>query len=91
MGSVQVGSHEQCLSACLKESEFVCRSVNYNYDTYICELNTEDRRSKPTHLRRIEENIDYFDNNCLTREKPFTRAQFEPRAASRLEKFNRRK
>ncbi|GMT23399.1 hypothetical protein PFISCL1PPCAC_14696 [Pristionchus fissidentatus] len=66
--SLQVGSHEQCLSACLKETEFVCRSVNYNYDSYLCEMNTEDRRSKPTHLRRINENTDYFDNNCLTRQ-----------------------
>lgn len=67
LSSLQVGSHEQCLSACLKETEFVCRSVNYNYDSYLCEMSTEDRRSKPTHLRRTTENTDYFDNNCLTR------------------------
>ena len=29
----RVANREQCLSACLKEREFVCRSVNYNYDS----------------------------------------------------------
>ena len=52
----------------MKEKEFVCRSVNYNYDSYACELSTEDRRSKPTHLRMSDAPIDYFDNNCLTRQ-----------------------
>ncbi|CAG9536967.1 unnamed protein product [Cercopithifilaria johnstoni] len=66
--SVQVGSREQCLSACLKEEEFVCRSVNYNYDTYLCELSTEDRRSKPNHLRYSDSLVDYYDNNCLSRQ-----------------------
>ncbi|OZC10778.1 PAN domain protein [Onchocerca flexuosa] len=66
--SVQVGSREQCLSACLKEEEFVCRSVNYNYDTYLCELSTEDRRSKPSHLRHSDSPVDYYDNNCLSRQ-----------------------
>ncbi|VDN05995.1 unnamed protein product [Thelazia callipaeda] len=66
--SVQVGSREQCLSACLKENEFVCRSVNYNYDTYLCELSTEDRRSKPNHLRHSDSPVDYYDNNCLSRQ-----------------------
>ncbi|CAI4224501.1 unnamed protein product [Auanema sp. JU1783] len=66
--SIQVANREQCLSACLKEKEFVCRSVNYNYDSYLCEMNAEDRRSKPTHLRMAEDNVDYYDNNCLTRQ-----------------------
>lgn len=65
--SVQVGSREECLSACLKEKEFVCRSVNYNYDNYLCELSTEDRRSKPNHMRMSDQPVDYYDNNCLTR------------------------
>uniref|UniRef100_A0A7E4V2B5 PAN domain protein n=1 Tax=Panagrellus redivivus TaxID=6233 RepID=A0A7E4V2B5_PANRE len=66
--SVQVGSREECLSACLKEKEFVCRSVNYNYDSYLCELSTEDRRSKPNHMRMSDQPVDYYDNNCLTRQ-----------------------
>ncbi|KJH48291.1 PAN domain protein [Dictyocaulus viviparus] len=66
--SVQVANREQCLSACLKEKDFVCRSVNYNYDSYLCELSTEDRRSKPTHLRMAEGAVDYYDNNCLSRQ-----------------------
>ncbi|EYC15111.1 hypothetical protein Aduo_011565 [Ancylostoma duodenale] len=66
--SVQVANREQCLSACLKEKEFVCRSVNYNYDSYLCELSTEDRRSKPTHLRMADGAVDYYDNNCLSRQ-----------------------
>ncbi|KAI1732632.1 PAN domain-containing protein [Ditylenchus destructor] len=66
--SIQVSNREQCLSACLKEREFVCRSVNYNYDSYLCELSTEDRRSKPTHMRMSDQPVDYYDNNCLTRQ-----------------------
>ncbi|KAI6233806.1 hypothetical protein M3Y99_00871800 [Aphelenchoides fujianensis] len=66
--SVQVANREQCLSACLKEKEFVCRSVNYNYEAYLCELSTEDRRSKPNHLRMSDQPVDYYDNNCLTRQ-----------------------
>ncbi|KAE9549411.1 hypothetical protein FO519_007378 [Halicephalobus sp. NKZ332] len=66
--SVQVGSREECLSTCLKEKEFVCRSVNYNYDSYLCELSTEDRRSKPNHMRMSDQPVDYYDNNCLTRQ-----------------------
>ncbi|KAH7729336.1 Protein NOAH-2 [Aphelenchoides avenae] len=63
-----VGGREQCLSACLKEREFVCRSVNYNYDSYLCEMSTEDRRSKPSHMRMSDQPVDYYDNNCLTRQ-----------------------
>uniref|UniRef100_A0A914Y9F7 PAN domain protein n=1 Tax=Panagrolaimus superbus TaxID=310955 RepID=A0A914Y9F7_9BILA len=66
--SVQVGSREECLSSCLKEKEFICRSVNYNYDNYLCELSTEDRRSKPNHMRMSDQPVDYYDNNCLTRQ-----------------------
>ncbi|KAI6188975.1 hypothetical protein M3Y98_00412300 [Aphelenchoides besseyi] len=66
--SVQVANREQCLSACLKEKEFVCRSVNFNYETYLCELSTEDRRSKPGQLRMSDQPVDYYDNNCLTRQ-----------------------
>jgi hypothetical protein len=66
--SVQVQNREQCLSACLKEKEFVCRSVNYNYDSYLCELSTEDRRSKPSHMRMSDQPVDYYDNNCLSRQ-----------------------
>uniref|UniRef100_A0A183BWP9 PAN domain protein n=1 Tax=Globodera pallida TaxID=36090 RepID=A0A183BWP9_GLOPA len=66
--SIQVPSREQCLSACLLEKEFVCRSVNYNYDSYACEMSTEDRRSKPTHLRMTNQPVDYYDNNCLNRQ-----------------------
>ncbi|KHN85518.1 hypothetical protein Tcan_13308 [Toxocara canis] len=66
--SMQVGSREQCLAACLKEQDFVCRSVNYNYDSYLCELSTEDRRSKPNHMRQSDAPVDYYDNNCLSRQ-----------------------
>lgn len=46
----------------------MCRSVNYHYDTFLCELSTEDRRSKPNHLRQTEDAVDYYDNNCLNRQ-----------------------
>uniref|UniRef100_A0A1I7U2M6 PAN domain protein n=1 Tax=Caenorhabditis tropicalis TaxID=1561998 RepID=A0A1I7U2M6_9PELO len=65
--SVTVKNREHCLSACLKEKEFVCKSVNFHYDTSLCELSVEDKRSKPTHVR-MSEGIDYYDNNCLSRQ-----------------------
>ncbi len=46
----------------------MCRSVNYNYNTYFCEMSTEDRRTKPNYMRvNYDQPVDYFDNNCLTR------------------------
>ncbi|KRZ56814.1 hypothetical protein T02_11883 [Trichinella nativa] len=67
--SIQVGSREDCLSACLLEESFVCRSVNYNYNTYFCEMSDQDRRSKPQYMRKSQsEPIDYFDSNCLSRQ-----------------------
>ncbi|CAD6194609.1 unnamed protein product [Caenorhabditis auriculariae] len=47
--------------------EFVCKSANFHYATNLCELSVEDRRSKPTHVR-MAEGIDYYDNNCLSRQ-----------------------
>uniref|UniRef100_A0A5S6QZU1 Apple domain-containing protein n=1 Tax=Trichuris muris TaxID=70415 RepID=A0A5S6QZU1_TRIMR len=67
--SIQVGSREDCLSACLLEDSFVCRSVNYNYNTFFCEMSDQDRRSKPQYMRKSQnEAMDYFDNNCLSRQ-----------------------
>uniref|UniRef100_A0A0N5A0H4 PAN domain protein n=1 Tax=Parastrongyloides trichosuri TaxID=131310 RepID=A0A0N5A0H4_PARTI len=66
--STQVTSREECLSTCLKETEFVCRSVNYNYENFMCELSTEDRRSKPQNMRMSDSPVDYYDNNCLNRQ-----------------------
>ncbi|CEF59904.1 No mechanoreceptor potential A [Strongyloides ratti] len=66
--STQVSSREECLSTCLKETEFVCRSVNYNYENFMCELSTEDRRSKPQNMRMSNAPVDYYDNNCLNRQ-----------------------
>ncbi|CAI2352398.1 unnamed protein product [Caenorhabditis sp. 36 PRJEB53466] len=65
--SVKVETREHCLSACLKEKEFVCKSVNFHYADNLCELSVEDKRSKPTHVR-MSEGIDYYDNNCLSRQ-----------------------
>ncbi|CAO4372710.1 unnamed protein product [Caenorhabditis nigoni] len=65
--SVTVKNREHCLSACLKEKEFVCKSVNFHYENSLCELSVEDKRSKPTHVR-MSEGIDYYDNNCLSRQ-----------------------
>ncbi|KAI2803756.1 hypothetical protein BLOT_007892 [Blomia tropicalis] len=58
---------EACLSACLNEVRFVCRSVEFNYLTMQCHLSEYDRRSPgafPQDLVDVQ-GIDYFENSCL--------------------------
>lgn len=65
--STQVNNREDCLAACLTEESFICRSANYNYNTFFCEMSDQDKRSKPQNMRTAYgEPVDYFDNNCLT-------------------------
>lgn len=65
--TVTTANREECLSTCLKEKDFVCKSINFHYANNQCELNVDDRRSKPTHVQ-MAEGVDYYDNNCLSRQ-----------------------
>ncbi|XP_077997548.1 uncharacterized protein LOC144450729 isoform X2 [Glandiceps talaboti] len=59
--SLVASTEEECLVACLDESDFVCRSVNYKLLDNVCELMI----SSKTILRDMlvsDENITYYEN-----------------------------
>lgn len=58
---------EDCLSRCLDETEFTCRSISFNRTASVCSLSPQSQISKPGYLR-VNNNpnyrIDYYENNC---------------------------
>ncbi|CAL1275838.1 unnamed protein product [Larinioides sclopetarius] len=61
---------EACLSACLGEVRFVCRSVEFNYVTKECRLSEFDRRSPGVYVHMVDsQGVDYFENACLQPDK----------------------
>lgn len=69
--SVKANSKEHCLEQCVLESDFKCRSVNYNKQTQSCSMSHLDRHSVPSaNLRGLfvpaeNSNIDYYETNCI--------------------------
>ena len=64
---IYTSNKEACLSSCLNEVRFVCRSVEFNYVTLQCHLSEYDRRSPgafPVDLVDTQ-GVDYFENSCL--------------------------
>jgi len=64
---IYTSNKEACLSSCLNEVRFVCRSVEFNYITLQCHLSEYDRRSPgafPVDLVDTQ-GVDYFENSCL--------------------------
>lgn len=61
----------ECMNECLMESEFDCRSFNYNYKTSECILSNHDRHtlslaSKASkHFVSSGPDTDYFESNCI--------------------------
>ncbi|KAI6187212.1 hypothetical protein M3Y98_00218100 [Aphelenchoides besseyi] len=66
--STHFDSLEDCLSECLNEDQFHCRSVTYNRTNGACSLSEYNQLSKPSMIR-INNNpnfrIDYYENNCF--------------------------
>ena len=59
-------SKDACLTACQVETQFVCRSVEYNYLTNQCHLSQFDRRSSSISSELVDlEGVDYFENSCI--------------------------
>lgn len=55
-----------CLAACLAESRFVCRSVEFNVVTRECHLSEFDRRSPGAEAHLVESHgVEYLENFCL--------------------------
>ena len=44
----QTNSLEKCLEKCNETAEWICRSIEYNYDEKSCTLSSESRKTKPT-------------------------------------------
>lgn len=63
---IYTSTKEACLSACLKEKRFICRSVEYDYHNMKCVLSDSDRRSAGTLITLNDApGTDYFENLCL--------------------------
>jgi len=57
-------SQQQCLDLCMSDTDFVCRSAEYNELTNECRLSRHDRFSRPTAFKKDEPHVHYFDNSC---------------------------
>ncbi|XP_055840957.1 uncharacterized protein LOC129908488 [Episyrphus balteatus] len=63
---IYTSTKEACLSACLNEKRFVCRSVEYDYNNMKCVLSDSDRRSSGPFIQLVDaQGTDYFENLCL--------------------------
>ncbi|KAK3854084.1 hypothetical protein Pcinc_039409 [Petrolisthes cinctipes] len=61
-----VETRAECLKFCLMETEFQCRSCEYNIQEKVCTLSPEDRRTKPNNfVTRPGSLIDYLENQCV--------------------------
>ncbi|XP_050303993.1 uncharacterized protein LOC126741569 isoform X2 [Anthonomus grandis grandis] len=71
-----VGSRQECFELCLGESEFACRSSNYNNATGNCELSSMDRLTVAGSNAFISaDGYDYMENNCI--EEPTKLCEFK--------------
>ncbi|XP_067124727.1 uncharacterized protein [Centruroides vittatus] len=65
----RVDSRVSCISACMNEIEFVCRSANYYNSTGMCDMSDVDRTSLPASRKFVEAanptDVDYLENNCV--------------------------
>ncbi|KAG1682640.1 General transcription factor 3C polypeptide 5 [Nymphon striatum] len=61
-----IGSKDDCLTSCLNEQRFICRSVEYNYKTRQCQLSNSDRRTAGISVGlQASSGTDYFENACI--------------------------
>jgi len=61
-----VNSRQECLELCLGETEFQCRSANYNNATGDCELSTMDRITLAGSTTfQTADGYEYMENNCV--------------------------
>lgn len=58
---------EECLSDCLDEKSFECRSISFNRTDGGCHMSKDSQISRPEAIR-LNNNpnyrIDYYENNC---------------------------
>lgn len=62
-----VNGKDECSKLCLFESQFVCRSADYDQQSRLCRLSKEDRRTQPQAMRYVaNSNRQYLENQCAT-------------------------
>ncbi|ULT95582.1 hypothetical protein L3Y34_004353 [Caenorhabditis briggsae] len=66
---------EECLSDCLDEKSFECRSISFNRTDGGCHMSKDSQISRPEAIR-LNNNpnyrIDYYENNCYNLSESFT-------------------
>ena len=62
-----VESRNECARLCLMESDFECRSAEYDFEAKTCILSREDRRTQPEAFRTDVIGVDYIENQCAKR------------------------
>lgn len=65
-----VESRGECARMCIQETDFDCRSAEYDMAKRICSLSREDRRTQPEAFRAGgATGIDYIENQCAKGKK----------------------
>ncbi|KAK2719667.1 uncharacterized protein LOC136037301 [Artemia franciscana] len=64
--TVRVASRQDCEEVCLRETDFECRSANFNTNTQECSTSDMDRHTMSgMGAFRVNDAIDYLENNCV--------------------------
>lgn len=62
-----VNNKDECSKLCIFESQFVCRSADYDQHSRLCRLSKEDRRTQPQAMRHVSgSSRQYLENQCAT-------------------------
>lgn len=62
-----VNNKDECSKLCIFETQFVCRSSDYDQHSRLCRLSKEDRRTQPQAMRYVAgSNRQYLENQCAT-------------------------
>lgn len=62
-----VNNKDECSKLCIFETQFVCRSADYDQQSRLCRLSKEDRRTQPQAMRYLAgSNRQYLENQCAT-------------------------
>ncbi|XP_046865368.1 uncharacterized protein LOC6647167 [Drosophila willistoni] len=74
--TVSVSSRRECFELCLSETEFTCRSANYERVSGSCELSEMDRLTLAgTNAFQTMDGSDYLENHCI--EEPNKLCEFK--------------
>lgn len=62
-----IHNKDECSKLCLFETQFVCRSANFDQHDRVCRLSKEDRRTQPQAMRYTPNSSKhYLENQCAS-------------------------